>query len=218
MKKGKIKNYIILVLIILLAWNWFGPGLDLSDFSLSTITGALVSGSNEGGVEDDAYYLGDKDAPVTMIEFSDFQCPYCQRAYETLKQIEKKYVEKGKVKIVFRHLPLSFHQQAEPAALAALCAGEQEKFWEYHDLLFENQNRIGSSLFFALARDLKLDEAEFKECFDSQEYKRWIIADQRMANQNRITGTPGFLINGELVKGAQPLRVFEETIERKLAE
>ncbi|MBT3298226.1 DsbA family protein [archaeon] len=217
--KEKIKTFAIIGLAIALVWIVAAP--DFSDFGGAGLTGAgvfEVITDNSGGVEDNGYYKGDADAPVTIIEFSDFECPYCARGWTTMKEIETNYVETGQVKIEFRHLPLSFHANAEGAALASLCAGEQGMFWEYHDGLFENQNLLSSSYLDTLAEELDLDIDEFDECLDSREYIDWINSDKGMASSKGITGTPAFLVNGELIKGAQPYSTFETAIEAALAE
>jgi protein-disulfide isomerase len=204
-----------IVLAIALVWSIYDP--DMSALSPSSITGALsISSGPDQGVEDNAHYMGDIDAPVTIVEFSDFECPYCSRGHDTMSEVMDNYLESGDVKIVFRNLPLSFHANAEPAALAALCAGEQDKFWEFHDGLFENQGSLGNTLYTDLAEELGLDMDDFEECYDSNKYGDWIKADMGKARQSGITGTPAFLVNGELITGAQPYSAFEAAIEEAL--
>jgi len=162
--------------------------------------------------------IGDATAPVTIVEFSDFQCPFCARFYEqTLGQIESKYINTGKVKLVFRDFPLSFHEEAEPAALAAECAHEQGKFWEYHDLLFENQDQLGKDNYKKWAQEAGLDLPKFTACVESKKYQDEVQEDFTEGQQYGVTGTPGFFINGKLVSGAQPFTVFEQEIEAALA-
>jgi len=160
---------------------------------------------------------GSKDAKVTIVEYLDFQCPFCKRFFDqTLIQIRSKYVDTGKVKIVYKHFPLSFHPEAEPAALASECANEQGKFLEYHDLIFENQAQLSSSIYSTLAQQLKLDMNKFNDCFASKKYLNKVQDDYIEGQSKGISGTPGFLINGRLVSGAQPFSVFEQIIEEEL--
>src|SRR3989304_9730917 len=127
---------------------------------------------------DGAPFKGDKNAKVTLIEFSDFQCPFCALyVNQTLPQIENDYIKTGKVKYVFKDFPLSIHQNAPKAAEAALCAGEQGKYWEMHDLLFKNQKALGPDNLSSYAKDLALDTSKFKECLDSGKYAAKIKKD-----------------------------------------
>ena len=166
---------------------------------------------------------GEEDAPVTIVEYSDFQCPYCKRFYEqTLPSIEEKYIATGKVKLVYRHFPLSFHQNAQVAAEGAECAGDQDKFWEMHDILFEKGSGDGTGLskedILGYAETLELDVTAFTECLDSGKYTEKVANDMKMGASQGVSGTPGFLVNGVLVVGAQPFSVFEAAIEAALAE
>ena len=167
-------------------------------------------------------FKGSKDAAVTIIEFSDFQCPFCKRFFDqTLSQIEKNYVDTGKVKFVYRDFPLdSIHPQARPAALSAECANEQGKFWEYHDLLFQKQDEwvaVGASSFKQYAKDLGLDSSKFDSCFDSRKYEDEVQSDLDDGVNVGVQGTPAFFINGILVSGAQPYVAFQVAIEQALA-
>lgn len=166
---------------------------------------------------------GDENAPITIIEYSDFQCPYCKRFYEqTFSSIETNYVDTGKVKVVFRHFPLSFHQNAEIAAEAAECAGEQDKFWEMHDILFESGSGDGTGLSAddvkGYASELGLDTTQFNTCVDSSKYAEKIESDMKAGIAAGVGGTPAFVINGHLVVGAQPYAVFQAAIDTALAE
>jgi protein-disulfide isomerase len=183
--------------------------------------GAVESGDViVGGSEDDPY-LGDPNAPVTIVEYSDFQCPFCWRFWsETLPRIKTKNVDKGLVKFVFRDFPItSIHPHAQKAAEAAQCAFEQGKFWEYHDMLFadfESWQREGTQEFKRIASDLGLDEAKFGECIDSEEYASEVQQDLKDGIAAGVTGTPTFFVNGVKISGAQPLSVFQEIIESQL--
>jgi len=165
---------------------------------------------------------GNEGAPVTIIEYSDFQCPYCKRFYqETFSNIETDYIDTGKVKIVFRHFPLSFHQNAETAAEGAECAGEQGKFWEMHNELFDSGSGDGTGLsaddIKGYAAGLGLDTTQFNTCLDSNKYTDKIQSDMKAGIAAGVQGTPAFVINGQLVVGAQPYSVFQTAIEAALA-
>ena len=160
---------------------------------------------------------GDKDAPVTIIEWSDFECPFCARFYrDTLPLIEEEYIKTGKVKLVFRDFPLSFHQNAQKAAEAAECAGEQGKFWEMHDLLFEQGVEGGTAGCKQYEKQLGLNTAKFNECLDSGAMASEVRKDTADGAAAGIQGTPGFLINGKLVSGAQPFSSFKQVIDAEL--
>lgn len=163
--------------------------------------------------------LGNAEAPVTLIEFSDFECPFCARyANDTFSQIKKEYVDTGKVKMVFKHFPLPFHQFAQKAAEAGECAFEQGKFWEYKEILFSNQENLDINSFKKYAQDLLLDTQEFNNCLDSGRFREKVAKDLKEGEDAGVTGTPTFFINGEKLVGAQPFSEFQKTIERKLSE
>jgi protein-disulfide isomerase len=157
---------------------------------------------------------GPDTAPVTIVEFSDFQCPFCARATSTLKQIEDTY--KGRVRILWKHLPLSIHNNAVGAALAAEVAGNQGKFWEYHDRLFANQARLGPDDLKQYAKDLRLDMSRFETDMLNLDEKKKIEADVAEAGTLGITATPGFFINGRFILGAQPFESFSRIIDEEL--
>lgn len=172
--------------------------------------------------------IGNKNAKVTMIEFSDFQCPFCERFYkDSYSQIKTKYVDTGKLKIVYRHFPLSFHQNAQKAAEAAECANRQGKFEQYHDLLFNNSQSDGTGLNTA---DLKkyadqlglnkgtlgLGQNKFNTCLDNGETAQVVSQDTAAGTAAGVDGTPSFFINGKKIVGAQPYSVFEAAIEAAL--
>lgn len=160
---------------------------------------------------------GPADAPITIVEFSDFQCPFCQRFYrETFKQLMAAYP--GKIRFVYRHLPLTtIHPEAFPAAEAAMCANEQNAFWDYHDKLFENQDKLGSELYSQIASNLGLDTVRFEACLKAGRYKDLIQKDADFALGLGVQSTPTFFINGLAIVGAQPLTVFTQTIDKELA-
>jgi len=167
---------------------------------------------------DDDTVKGDADAKVTIVEWSDFECPFCTRFYtDTLGQIEKEYIDTGKVKFVYRDFPLNFHRNAQKSAEAAECAGEQGKFWEMHDMLFEKGVAGGVNSFKEFAKEIKLDVNEFDECLDSGEMADEVRKDMQDGGNVGVRGTPGFVINGQLVSGAQPFSVFKQLIDAELA-
>jgi len=168
--------------------------------------------------------MGSPDATVTIVEFTDYQCPYCQRhSLDTLSQIKQTYIDTGKVKYVLKNFPLTqIHPQAVSAADAAECAGEQGKYWEMHEKLFSGQkqwagNNDAATVFKDFARELGLDEKAFDECTTSERYKDKIMADQKEGIAAGVTGTPAFFINGQFISGAQPFQVFQQIIEQELA-
>ena len=170
--------------------------------------------------------LGAQDAPVTVIEFTDLQCPFCARfSAQTFPELRKKYVDTGKVRFVTRDLPLVFHAQALPAAVAARCAGDQGKYWEYRERLFAVQQELGDAIYDKLAAEMSLDAKKFAACRTSGGYRTAAEADRATANALGITGTPTFLVGtvsngtftGERVTGARPLAAFEAKIEPLLA-
>ena len=171
----------------------------------------------EGLINNDDHIKGEKKAPVTIIEWSDFECPFCGRFYtETLGQIEEQYIKTGKVKLIYKDFPLSCHPQAQKAAEASECAADQEKFWEMHDLLFEKGVQGGVASFKQFAKELSLNSAKFDNCLDSGEKAGEVQKDMADGGKSGIQGTPGFLINGELVSGAQPFTVFQQVIDAEL--
>jgi protein-disulfide isomerase len=161
------------------------------------------------------YSIGPETAPITIVEFSDFQCPYCSRVVPTIKEIVARYPEQ--VRIVFRHLPLSFHAQARIAAYGSICAGNQGRFWEYHDLLFENQRALQREQLSAYAASLDLDMENFEACMSAPETEALVAADLAAAETLGASGTPAFFVNGIFLSGAQPIEAFDELIQEELS-
>lgn len=171
----------------------------------------------EVGVDDD-YVKGDPNAPITIVEFSDFECPFCARFYsQTLPSIQQKYIDTGKVKFVYRDFPLGFHKNAQKAAEAAQCAGDQGKYWEFHDKIFENQPSLNLENLKKWAMELNLDVNEFNQCLDSGKYYDEVQQDMKDGTAAGVKGTPAFFINGVFLSGAQPFSAFEQIIEAELA-
>ena len=178
----------------------------------------------------DSPMKGNQNAPVTIVEFSDFQCPFCGRFFsQTLPQVEQNYIDSGKVRFVYRDFPLpSIHANAVAAALAAQCANEQGKFWQYHDILFQNQpqweeldsvNATGT--FEQYAIQLGLNSANFNACLDSEKYLKTLQKNFQDGTSYSVSGTPTFFIGNDKdgyiqLVGAQPYSVFQQTIDKQL--
>jgi protein-disulfide isomerase len=160
--------------------------------------------------------LGPADAPITIVEFSDYQCPFCRRWHqEVYEPLLNAYP--GKIRIVYRNLPLtSIHPDAQAAAEAAMCAGEQDAYWTYHDKLFGSES-LDTQTFVKYAQDLSLNVEKFQSCISDQKYKDAIQADSDFAINMGIRSTPTFFINGLALVGAQPLDVFKQVIDKELA-
>lgn len=232
-KKSDIKNYIIVALataliVVGLVWirdSWTSPA------SLAPTGGIIAPPSpaqpppaappvDMKALVDDDPALGDKNAPVTIIEFSDFQCPFCGQFFtQTLPQIKTNYIDAGKVRFVYRDFPLdSIHAQATPAAIAANCAGEQGKFWEFHDLIFQNQQSLSSASYKQWVGELGLDVQQWEACTKDPKQLQEVRKDLADGSAVGVQGTPAFFINGRMVIGAQPYSVFEQLIEGFLAD
>lgn len=158
---------------------------------------------------------GNPDANVTLVEFSDFHCPYCRQAYTTVKNLLQKY--DGKIKLAYRDLPLMEVDTELSAAEASRCAGDQGKFWQYHDLLFENQDEYGQSDFTRFADSLHLKVPQFADCLTTRKYKDRVKQDFQEALRLGAMGTPYFFVNGIPLSGARPQPEFEALIDEQLA-
>ncbi len=159
--------------------------------------------------------MGPKDAKVTIIEFSDFQCPYCQKAKETIDEIMKEYGDKAR--LVFKQFPLQFHNNSQKAAEASECANEQGKFWEMHDYMFANQDKLGVADLKKAAKNLGIKASDFDSCLDSGKYGDKIKNDIATGTNFGVSGTPAFFINGQFLSGAQPIESFKKIIDAELA-
>lgn len=169
-----------------------------------------------------AFAIGSKDAPVTMVEFTDFQCPFCYRFHvNTFAELKKNYIDTGKVRFVSRDLPLDFHPNAMQAAQAGRCAGEQGQFWPMRDRMGANPEQLDMTHLVTYAQDLKLDVDKFRSCVESGKYKAAIQTDIQEATRIGANGTPSFVIGksaadkieGELVIGAMPYQTFDEKLK-----
>jgi len=169
--------------------------------------------------------IGDPDAPVVMIEFTDYQCPFCRRHFiETFPQIQAEYIDTGMVRYVFMEFPLtSIHPQAQLASEAALCANDQGAYMAMHDMLFGRQDEWAGredagQVFKSFAKELSLDSAAFARCLDGREQEARVNADMKTGMQLGVSGTPAFFLNGHFISGAQPFAVFQDGIDRLLAD
>jgi protein-disulfide isomerase len=163
-----------------------------------------------------APFVGGADAKVEIVEFSDFQCPFCARATDIINDLKKKYG--NKIKVAFKQFPLPFHNQARGAAVAALCANEQgvNYFWKMHDAMFADQAKLAPEGLKATAKTIGLNTAKFNECLDSNRFADQIEKDIDQGQKVGVKSTPTFFVNGQLIAGAQPLEVFVELIEEEL--
>lgn len=211
--------------IILLA-NFFGDGEDASKKNTNSGSNNAVvaaptpsaptpTGPVDVAVSDGDYIKGNPDAKVTIIEFSDYQCPFCQRFHPTVQQALDEYGDD--VRWVYKHFPLdSIHPEARPSANAAECAGEQGKFWEYSDELFANQTRLGTPYYKSLAVELGIGGSNFDDCVDSGKYDSKVDADYQQGLAAGVQGTPATFINGRLISGAQPYSALKSAIDSAL--
>ncbi|WP_408097507.1 DsbA family protein [Peredibacter sp. HCB2-198] len=161
--------------------------------------------------------MGAKDAKVTIVEFSDFQCPFCAKGADILKQIKKKYG--NKVQVAFKNFPLPFHNHAEQAAVAGLCANEQgtDYFWKMHDEMFANQDALDAEGLKKTAKKIGLKSEAFEKCLSENKFLAQVKADMEEGRKVKVKSTPTFFINGQLINGAQPMDVFAEIIDEELA-
>lgn len=159
---------------------------------------------------------GPAGAPVEIVEFSDFQCPYCLRAHATVDQVLAAYGDR--IHFVYRHFPLPSHPNARPAAEASACAAEQDKFWPYHDRLFAQPSKLSDADLKQHAVELGLDAAKFNACVDGRKYKGLVDADMKEADDAGVNATPTFFINGRVVSGALPFESFKRIIDDELSQ
>lgn len=221
--RGELRRYVLTAAVsaavLLLALAFFMAGF-AAHALLDEDGGGAGSGACSGGTaasaSDDDPAWGPEDAAVVIEEFADFQCPYCGRhSTETLPLIREAYGDR--VRYVYRDFPLGFHEFAQKAAEAGQCAHEQGLFWEYHDILFANQDALAVADLKGYAEQVGADMGEFSECLDSGKNAREVLLDVQDGQQGGVSGTPAFLINGLLVSGAQPFEQFQVVIEQALA-
>ncbi len=167
--------------------------------------------------EDDDPVLGSANAPITIIEFSDYECPYCRKWHqEVWPKIQAKYGDK--IRLVYRDFPLdNIHPNATPAAVAANCAGEQDRYWEFSEMLYNNAQGLSADVYLAYATELKLNLDDFNQCLADDAQQKEVQADLNYASEFGVRSTPTFFINGMGIVGAQPFEVFEQIIDLELA-
>lgn len=197
-----------------------GGGIDAAALS-QAITAALEQQARDEAqreriaMVDDDPFLGPEDAPIVMVEFSAYACPFCGRHFQqTLGPLLENYGQY--IRYVYRDFPVIRQEVSFPAAMAAQCAHEQDKFWEFHDLLFQNQNELGRDLFMRIGREIGLDMEAFTVCVDENRYENEVMDDYYAGDALGITGTPSFYINGQIVSGALPYERFERIILAEL--
>ncbi len=177
---------------------------------------------------DDDPVKGDPKAPVTLVEFSDYQCPYCRKFHnQVLKKIEEDYIKTGKVKYIFRDFPLGFHKKAIPAAIAANCAGEQDKYWLLNDFLFDNPNKLDTDQVLEAAKDLDLNYAKFESCLNDNNHEAEIKKDMSEGSKYGVRGTPSVFLGksgddkefkGLYLRGFRSYEFYKAEIDKLLAQ
>ena len=218
----KYSTFILAAILIVGAFVYFNNNGNSLGGNVIQNPGQQVPGDNEKVAvsADDDPVLGDKDAPVTIIEFSDYQCPFCERFYsQTLPSIKREYVDNGKVKIVYRDFPLTqIHPQAQKAAEAAECARfagkSDDAYWKMHDKIFENQQSLSIDNLKSWAKGLGYN---IDDCLDSDKFANEVDKDTQEGIAAGVQGTPAFFVNGKLLSGAQPFSVFKQAIDAELA-
>jgi len=157
---------------------------------------------------------GGDNAAVTIVEYSDYQCPYCRQVESSLRRVMKKYGDQ--VRLVYMDFPLAFHQQAMEAAIAARCADEQGQFWAFHDALFEDSSGLSTTALKTTAAQLRLDSMSFDRCLDGRKYESAVVADRTQGQAAGVRGTPYFIVGKVAMDGAQPASAFESAIDQQL--
>ncbi|MFH0804589.1 MAG: thioredoxin domain-containing protein [Patescibacteria group bacterium] len=163
----------------------------------------------------DDHVRGDSTAAVTLVAYSDFQCPYCSAVNPTIEKVLADYP--GQVRLVFRHFPLSFHENAQKAAEASECASVQGKFWEMHDKMFANQSKLTIADLKGYAKELGLNATKFNSCLDDGTYASKVQTDETQGGQYGVNGTPATFVNGTLISGAVPYAQFKAAVDSALA-
>lgn len=215
---------IVLAALLISGTILYSNGLLGGDAGQKAVIGGEPSGPIEVSADDDAF-LGPENAEVEIIEFSDFQCPFCRTFWKnTLSRIKNEYIDSGKVKFVYRDFPLSFHPMAQKYAEAAECAGNQNKYWEMHDKIFDEQDKLGTGTISDYdvgdlkrwANELGLNVSEFNQCLDSGKYTQEVRDDFSDGSAAGVSGTPSFFVNGRLIVGSQPFESFKQIIDAEL--
>jgi protein-disulfide isomerase len=208
-KKLNLLWMIIAVLSIMLVISLVTCGFRTCPAAEKEIKNTAVSTANQ-------FLYGNENSKVKIVEYSDFQCPFCARAVPMIKQIEQGY-NADQVSIEFKQFPLSFHANSQKAAEASECARDQGKFAEYHDKLFANQGALDANSLKKYAQEFGLDTGKFNSCFDNGEKKAKVQSDFNQGIQAGVTGTPSFFINGKIIVGACPYTTFEAVVNAEIA-
>jgi len=227
MEKNQLITVLLTVAIVLSVVNIYGTWQIKKEVAGIPAGGALApsapaapsapTGPIEVSLDDDPV-IGDENAPITIVEFSDYECPFCGRHFQqSYPQLKADYIDTGKVRLVFRDYPLPFHPSAQKAAEAAECAGDQDKYFEMHDKLFSNQQALSVADLKKYAGELGLNQKEFDECLDSGKQASEVQNDLNDGSKYGVSGTPSFFINGLLLVGAQPYSEFKRVIDAELA-
>lgn len=223
---GNTLNYMAVAFTFLVVGVLIGlslPRNELTEAKIEQIVRNVMADVDLGGdvlvdrfeLVDDDPYLGEEDAPIVMVEFSDFQCPYCGRHFErTLAPLLENYGQY--IRYVYRDFVVPIGPESLNAALAANCASEQGAFWKFHNAFFQNQKTLSRDFYLQLAQENNLDITAFTRCLDEQRYLGEINSDIIDGQLNNVEGTPGFFINGRFIRGAQPYELFEKVILREL--
>jgi protein-disulfide isomerase len=227
--KEKLKNPWFIVSMVLIAIllifvqrtiNIIGTTQNINADSIDSqesLGNSYIDNSVVSVSADDDAILGDKNAPIEIIEFSDYECPFCTRFYtDTLPQLKTTYIDTGKAKLIYRDFPLGFHANAQKAAEAGECAGDEGKYFEMHDKLFEQGVSGGVTAFKQYAKEIGLNTATFDVCLDSGKYTSEVQKDFQDGQRAGVQGTPTFYINGQQLVGAQPFEAFQQIIEQEL--
>lgn len=230
------KNYIFdgiivlqLVLVLVIGWQIYDLNKKISDSKVAAAAVNTNQGNDQGEPEPlsvtvnfdyqiskSDHVLGPENAKVTIVEFSDFECPVCGRGYTMMKQVLEEY--KDQIRFVYKHYPLSFHQNAQVAAEAAECAGAQGKFWQMHDQIFENQKQLSKQNLKQWAKDLGLNTTKFNKCLDTNAMADKVNTDMQTGSNYGVSGTPAFFINNQFMSGLYPnaLEAFKQVLDPEL--
>jgi protein-disulfide isomerase len=205
------------IFLVGLGCGWFIWGRDTSASPAAAQVNVNPDVKRTDVLTDGDPSIGPDSAPITIIEFSDYQCPYCAKWYtEVFTRLMTDY--KGKVRFVYRDFPLySIHPESQPAAEAANCAGDQGAYWEFHNALFSGKYRLGSDAYARYAEELGLNPEKFNQCVSTHRFKSEVDADFKYATTIGVSSTPTFFVNGLAVVGAQPYEVFQQLIDKELA-
>lgn len=228
---GIVFNYFVIAALFLMIGLVLGsqffaapaaPALTQEDVARIVNEALANANFSAGGVDNSRFelvdndpFLGPEDAPVVIVEFSDFRCPYCGRHYtETLEPLLENYGQY--IRYVYRDFAVLGPESVQ-AALAARCANEQDRFWDFHNTFFSNQGLLSRDFYLATARQFELNIGQFTECLDTAKYQNDLNADLFDGQLNGVSGTPGFFVNGTFIRGAQPYEIFERAVQRELS-